>query len=147
MDPNPASISLPLCSKCGGINDHPDGRSELCVSSTARLGRPIGIQRPPPVLTDAERAALDPRREPPPSPSVRQFPAEPEPVTNPVAQPCCRSWADAQQDETDGECWGSALRNKTDSILVTVGCFDQPLKFCPWCAAPKISLPRLDTKP
>lgn len=147
MDPNPASISLPLCSKCGCINDHPDGRSELCVSCTARLGRRIGIQRPPPVLTEAERDSLHRKWKPLKAPVVREFPAEPPPAPNPVAQPCCRSWADAQQEGTDGEGWGPALWHEDDSMLVTVGCFDQPLKFCPWCADPKVSLPRLDTKP
>lgn len=133
------------------------------IDSPAKGGAPAMIQRPAPVLTAEEQAAVHPKRKLPEADSgeqalVRMFTTgvissdelaaivriratnpPPEPPRRQVEQPCCETWDEAQCDGTDGEAYGPLFfRDNKGSIAVMAGSIETPLRFCPWCAAPKL---------
>lgn len=52
-----------------------------------------------------------------------------------VVQPCCVTWARAQQPGTDNESYGCLIG--WQDVGHYAGHIEEPMKFCPWCGAEK----------
>lgn len=50
-------------------------------------------------------------------------------------QPCCDAWAKAHEIGTDNEGWGRLAWDLHGEMHL--GLETPPVRFCPWCAAPK----------